>query len=87
MKTIIDVLNEVLGEEIADQGDIAANIQYLTTLTQIQKCMQEYAKEAVRELVTHGDHMCILKSWVIQPDIMHGTSTDEDNLQKWMDTL
>jgi hypothetical protein len=51
----------------------------------ILEAMSEYAREAVRELVTYGDDMKILKAW--QHDGKIGTATDEDNLQKWMNTL
>lgn len=89
MKTTIEIMQEVLNCEIGDQDDVRANTFHRTNLEEIQRCMQMYAKEAIRELVTYGDDMKILKSWIIPNTaiVSHGTSTDEDNLQKWMDKL
>lgn len=50
MKTIIETLNEILGEDIESQRDIEANRQYLTTLGEIQRCIKEYALEVIVEL-------------------------------------
>jgi hypothetical protein len=56
MKTTIEVLNEVLGEERVDQNDIDANLNYRTTLGEIQKCMREYGLQIVDEII-NGDYV------------------------------
>lgn len=55
MRTTIDILNEVLGDELEDQNDINANVQYLTTLGDIQKCMRTYALQIIDEIVVDGN--------------------------------
>lgn len=56
----IDVLNEVLGEELVDQNDIDANVQYLTTLKDVQKCMREYALGIIKE-IREGEYVTAIQ--------------------------
>jgi hypothetical protein len=71
-------------EEVIEQWGLQETVKR-PIIDDVKSAMSEYAREAVRELVTYGDDMKILKAW--QHDDQIGTATDEDNLQKWMNTL
>jgi len=79
MKTKEEIVQEIVGDNNPDYFDVSMSSSLVTD------AMSEYAKECIRELVTYGDDMKILKAW--QHDGKISTATDEDNLQKWMNTL
>lgn len=86
MKTIMDIMNDVMGTELYDEDDVRACTLYNVKAIQVVECMRLYAQEAVQEFVCMetGEDGC-MKVWQIYG--IAGISTDQDKLDKFKETL